>query len=88
VVVFATTIPGRFPETDQGGDQNHRLYRVTTKDFVTFTPPALGFDPGYNCIDGTLVSMNGGLTLIYKDERPGHKQLHAVAASAFGKSWY
>lgn len=87
VIVFATTIPGRFLETDQGGDHNHRQYWVTTKDFVSFTPPALGFNPGYNCIDGTLVAMNDGLTLIYKDERPGHKRLHAVTAPSLGKPW-
>ena len=87
VIVFATTVPGRFPETDQGGDHNHRQYWVLTKDFVTFSVPALAFDPGYNCIDGTLVAMNDGLTLIYKDERPGHKRLHASTTSALGKPW-
>jgi Glycosyl hydrolases family 43 len=87
VIVYSTTIPGKFPETDQGGDHNHRPYWITTKDFASFSAPTLAFDPGYNSIDGTLVAMNGGLTLIYKDERPGHKRLNAVTASAFGKPW-
>ncbi len=87
VILFSTTIPGRFPETDEGGDHNHRPYWITTQDFLSFSAPALAFDPGYNSIDGTLLSINGGLTLIYKDERPGHKRLHAVTASAFGKPW-
>lgn len=87
VIIFATTIPGRFPETDQGGDHNHRMYSVTTKDFATVSPPVLCFDPGFNCIDGTLIKMNDRLTLVYKDERPGHKRLHAATTSAWGKSW-
>ena len=87
VMAYATTIPGRFPKTDAGGDQNHRLYWVMTRDFVTFSEPALALDPGYNCIDGTIVAMNGGLTMIYKDERPGQKKLHAVATTGLGKSW-
>ena len=65
-IVFATTVPGRFPETDNDGDHNHRMYWVFTKDFVHFSEPTLAFDPGYNSIDGTLFSANGGLTLIYK----------------------
>jgi hypothetical protein len=87
VITFATTVPGRFPETDQGGDYNHRLYWVTTKDFTSFSKPELACDPGYNSIDGTIVSMNGSVTMIYKDERPGHKRLHATTAPALGKPW-
>lgn len=87
VIAFATTIPGRFAKTDQDGDHNHRLYAVTTEDFVTFSEPALLLDPGYNCIDGTLVAMNSGVTMIYKDERPRHKQLHAVTATSLGQPW-
>ncbi|WP_010587743.1 glycoside hydrolase family 43 protein [Schlesneria paludicola] len=87
VVTLATTIPGKFPETDQDGDHNHRLYWLLTKDFVTFSAPTIAFNPGYNSIDGTIVAMNGGLTMIYKDERPGHKRLHAVTSAGIGKPW-
>lgn len=87
VMTYAATIPGRFPETDAGGDHNHRLYWVMTRDFVIFSEPALALDPGYNCIDGTIVAMNGGLTMIYKDERPGQKKLHAVTTTGLGESW-
>lgn len=87
VVLFATTIPGKFPETDAGGDHNHRLYWIKTKDFQTISQPELAFDPGYNCIDGTIVSMNDTLTMIYKDERPDHKRLHQVTCAGLGKPW-
>lgn len=86
-IVFATTIPGRFPETDKGGDHNHRQYWVLTKDFETFSKPELAFDPGHNCIDATIFAAGDGLTMIFKDERPGGKRLHAARASALGESW-
>ena len=87
VITFATTVPGRFPETDQGGDHNHRLYWVMTKDFVSFSKPVIAYDPGFNSIDGTIVNMNDGLTMIYKDERLGHKRLLAATTSAIGDPW-
>lgn len=87
VIMYATTVPGRFPETDNDGDHNHRLYWIMTKDFVTFTKPELAFNPGYNCIDGTIFEANGHLTMIYKDERLKEKKLHAVTASALGQPW-
>ena len=87
VAIFATTVPGRFPETDQGGDQNHRLYQVTTKDFKTWSPPTMAMNPGYNSIDGTLFTANGEISMIYKDERPGKKRLHQVTAKSLGDKW-
>lgn len=87
VAVFATTVPGRFPETDGGGDQNHRLYQVTTKDFRSWSEPAIAMNPGYNSIDGTLFRFGDTLSMIYKDERPGHKQLLQVTSAGLGKPW-
>ena len=87
VILFATTIPGRFPETDKGGDHNHRLYWVKTSDFESYSEPELAFDPGYNCIDGTLIRMNERIAMIFKDERPDHKRLHLTTTDAIGKPW-
>jgi GH43 family beta-xylosidase len=87
VIVFATTVPGRFPETDGGGDKNHRLYAVTTRDFQTFSVPKLLMNPGYNSIDGTLFAADGRLGMIYKDERPGHKRLHVAFAPELDGPW-
>jgi hypothetical protein len=75
LIVWATTIPGRFPETDAGGDHNHRLYATTTRDFKAFSPTRLFFDPGFNVIDGTLLKAGGRYILVFKDERPGKKVL-------------
>ncbi len=51
LIVWATTIPGRFPETENLGDNNHRMYFVTTKDFKTYSETKLFYDPGFNVID-------------------------------------
>jgi hypothetical protein len=48
IVFWASTIPGRFRGTDASGDTdyNHRIYATTTKDWQTFSPSRLWFDPG------------------------------------------
>ncbi len=62
LVFWATTIPGKFPETDNSGDQsqqihyNHRIYYVTTKDFANFSPTKLLYDGGFNVIDATMLA--------------------------------
>ena len=70
VIFWATTIPGRFAETDAASEDklNHRIYRSTTKDFQTFTPTALFYDPGFSCIDATFLRADGRQWLILKDE--------------------
>lgn len=69
-IFWASTVPGKFPETDLGGknDLNHRMYSTTTTDFVTFTPTTLYFDPGHNVIDSTLTEFGGKTVMVYKDE--------------------
>jgi hypothetical protein len=70
VIFWATTIPGRFSETAGASedDLNHRLYFTTTKDFATFAPADVFYDPGFNCIDATFLRADGRLSLIIKDE--------------------
>lgn len=70
VIFWATTIPGRFPQTAGASedDLNHRLYCTTTRDFVAFTPTELFYDPGFNCIDATFLSAGGQRWLVIKDE--------------------
>lgn len=87
VMVFATTVPGRFPETDEGGDHNHRLYSIETRDFQKFSEPKVLMNPGYNSIDGTLFAAAGRLGMIFKDERPGRKRLHAAFADRLDAPW-
>jgi hypothetical protein len=70
ILFWASTIPGRFPETAGASenDYNHRLYYTTTKDFVAFAPTKLFYDPGFSVIDATLLHANGRHYLIIKDE--------------------
>lgn len=68
LIFWATTIPGKFPETANSGDHNHRIYYVTTKDFTTFSPSKLLYDGGFNEIDATILAANRKFYLILKDE--------------------
>lgn len=70
LIFWATTIPGKFPETASAADNsyNHRIYATTTKDFAAFTPTRLFYEPGFNVIDTTLFAANGRWHLILKDE--------------------
>ena len=74
LIVWASTIPGRFPETDNqdpsddGAGYNHRLYYITTKDFEEFSETQRFYDHGFNVIDGTIVKADSGYALFLKDE--------------------
>ena len=74
VIVWASSIPGRFPATDSlaqrtsRGRADHRLYYVTTKDFNTYSRAALLYDGGFCAIDGTITKRAGTYYLVMKDE--------------------
>ncbi len=70
MLFWATTIPGRFPDTDATGDKqlNHRIYLTTTKDFRRFTPTRLFYDQGFNVIDSTIVRVERRFVMFLKDE--------------------
>lgn len=70
MIYWATTIPGRFPATDDSGDKsyNHRMYYVTTKDFKKFSPTKLLYDHGFNVIDGTIQKVGKEYLMFLKNE--------------------
>jgi beta-xylosidase len=75
LIFWSTTIPGRFPETEQQrGDRsegvvlNHRIYYVTTSDFETYTDTKLFYDDGFNVIDATIVKDGDRYVMFVKDE--------------------
>jgi len=84
LIFWATTIPGRFPQTEGQGDSkyNHRIYQTTTRDFKTFSPAQLFFDPGFEVIDATILSAKGRFFLIFKDERLKPVKKHLQIASS------
>lgn len=74
--------------TEPGEKYDHRMYYTTTKDFKTYTPAKLFFDPGHNVIDATIRKKDGKYYMLYKDERiypkPRKELLVAVAEHAEG----
>jgi hypothetical protein len=91
IVFWATTISGRFPETEKTGDggYNHRIYAITTRDWNTFSPARLWFDPGFNCIDSTIVQTGSRWVMVFKDERrePLQKRLRLAFSSSAAGPW-
>jgi hypothetical protein len=55
IIVWASTIPFRFPKGVEDENNNHRLYYTVTKDFKTFSPSKLFLDPGFSVIDAEIV---------------------------------
>jgi len=80
MLFWATTIPGRFPKTDSLGDNNHRIYYVTTKDFKTYSKTQLLYDQGFNVIDATIQKEGNKYVMILKDEtkKPVEKNLRVA----------
>ncbi|WP_153797256.1 glycoside hydrolase family 43 protein [Foetidibacter luteolus] len=70
MIYWATTIPGRFPESDTAGDSkyNHRMYYVTTKDFKTFSRAAVLYDKGFNVIDASIHKEGQRYIMFLKNE--------------------
>ncbi|MDG3005180.1 glycoside hydrolase family 43 protein [Paludisphaera mucosa] len=86
LIFWASTIPGRFPATEATGDDgyNHRTYMTATKDFQTFTPTRLLYDPGFNSIDSTIVRDGDRYAMFIKDETrtPPAKNIRVAFAPA------
>jgi hypothetical protein len=61
IVIWSSTVQGRA--------SGNRIHRATTKDFRTFSPPTIFFDPGYDVIDATILAAKSRYYLIFKDER-------------------
>lgn len=86
IIIWASCIPGKFPDGQEEHKNNHRLYYTTTKDFKTFTPTKLMIDPGFSCIDATLVKRGTkDYVMVLKDNtRPERDIKVAYAKSPYG----
>lgn len=89
MIFWATTIPGRFPATENSGDNNHRIYYVTTKDFETFSQAKVLLDPGFNSIDATIVRADGRYVMFIKNESltPPEKNIRICTADTPTGPW-
>jgi hypothetical protein len=86
VIIWASTVPFRFAKGIEEEENNHRLYAITTKDFKTFSPSKLFYDPGYSVIDAVLVKRaTKDYVMVVKDNtRPNRNIKVAFASSAMG----
>ncbi|MBN2105590.1 glycoside hydrolase family 43 protein [bacterium] len=70
LICWATTIPGRFPESDKAGDRgyNHRIYYTSTRDFLKFSNTELLYNQKFNVIDAVIVQTDSNYMMFLKDE--------------------
>ncbi|HKJ79415.1 MAG TPA: glycoside hydrolase family 43 protein, partial [Prolixibacteraceae bacterium] len=91
LIFWSTTIPGRFPETDNSADngRNHRMYFTTTKDFENFSETKLFYNQGFNVIDGTLVKAENKYILFLKNETlyPPEKNIRMATSNHLTKNY-
>ena len=80
IICWASTIPGRFPDHAEPHDNNQRMYYTTTRDFKTFAPAKLFFDPDFSVID--CVDRQGRRPLRARAQRK-----HAADAGAARGVW-
>ena len=82
IVFWASTI-------GNGKGYDHRIYATRTKNWKEFSKSELYFDPGYNCIDSTVVRDGNRWIMLFKDERPDPpvKRLRLALATSPQGPW-
>ena len=58
-----------------GSTNDHRVYYISTEDFVTYTDTALFYDPGWSCIDAYIAKDGDRYAMVLKDERDSGKNI-------------
>lgn len=86
VIIWASTIPGRYERGIEEDSNNHRMYVTTTPDFQTFSPTRLFLDPGFSVIDAVIVKKAPqDYVLVLKDNtRPNRNLKVAYGTAALG----
>lgn len=86
VIIWASTIPFKFPKGEEDERNNHRMYYVTTKDFQSFSKAALFLDPGFSVIDCVITKRKkDDYVLVLKDNtRPQRNIKVAFAKDVLG----
>ena len=86
MIYWASTIKGKFPETQIALDDgyNHRMYYTTTEDLEKFAPTKLLYEPGFNVIDASIKKENGQFIMFLKNEtrEPEEKNLRVAFSDA------
>ena len=86
IIIWASTIPGRFERGLEPDSNNHRMYVTTTKDFQVFTPTKLFLDPKFSVIDCVILKRaEKDYVLVLKDNtRPERDIKVAFSNTALG----
>lgn len=90
LIFWATTIPGRHSDvssSDQEKGLNHRMYCTRTKDFESFSPTEMFFNPDFSVIDATIFQKGDQFYLFLKNENsnPAEKNIRmAISDKPFG----
>lgn len=81
MIIWSSTVEGK-----QAGN---RIYYSMTRDFQTFTKPAIFFDPGYVVIDATILKDSSKYILVFKDETqdPLRRQLRYATGPTLQGPW-
>jgi two-component sensor histidine kinase len=84
LIYWASTVTGDATDSAANPPANHnRIYYTTTKDFKTFSPTRILFNPGFSVIDATLLQSGERFYLIFKNEAM-HRLRVAVGRDAEG----
>lgn len=76
MIVWASCVPGKFPDGAEDHLNNHRLYYTTTTDFLHFAPARLLIEPGFSSIDATIVRLGRGrYAMVLKDNTRPERNL-------------
>jgi beta-galactosidase len=73
IIFWATTIPGRHSDvasSEREKGLNHRMYCTRTKDFQSFSPTELFFNPDFSVIDATIFPKKNKFYMFLKNENP------------------
>ena len=82
IIVWASTIPYRFPKGQEDENNNHRLYYTTTKDFKTFSDTKLFLDPGFSAIDAEIIKRGkNNYVLVVKDNTRPYRNIRVAFAN-------
>ena len=85
MIIWASCVPGKFPDYIEDHRNNHRLYYVTTKDFRKFSEAKLLIDPDFSCIDATMVKRGkDDYVMVLKDNSRKQRNIKV----AFAKTPY
>ena len=90
IIFWATTIPGRhadIADSEREKGLNHRMYCTKTKDFKTFSPTEMFFNPDFSVIDATIFPKKNKFYMFLKNENPNPPQKNiriTVAENASG----